>query len=106
VNETDRERNQERAMDEALKVKEQGIRGGGGTVVASAFGKMGEYPKRWKQFLHDVRSEMAKVVWPSRPDVVSTTVVVIITVAFFGLFFLGTDSLFGAMFNWVLNRFK
>jgi len=108
VNETERERDQERAMDEALKVKEQGIRGGGGggTAVASSLGKMGEYPKRWKQFLHDVRSEMAKVVWPSRPDVVSTTVVVIITVAFFGLFFLGTDSLFGAMFNWVLSRFK
>ncbi|HEU5410464.1 MAG TPA: preprotein translocase subunit SecE [Candidatus Acidoferrales bacterium] len=108
VNETERERNQERAMDEALKVKEQGIRGGGGggNAATSALAKAGEYPKRWKQFLHDVRSEMAKVVWPSRPEVVSTTVVVIITVAFFGLFFLGTDSLFGAMFNWVLNQFK
>ena len=108
MNETEKERNQERAMDEALKVKEQGIRtsGGGGGAATSALSKVGEYPKRWKQFLHDVRSEMAKVVWPSRPDVVSTTVVVIITVAFFGLFFLGTDSLFGAMFNWVLNRFK
>ena len=95
-------------MDEALKVKEQGIRGSGGdgTAIASSIGKLGAYPKRWKQFMHDVRSEMAKVVWPSRQDVVSTTVVVVITVAFFGLFFLGTDSLFGAMFNWVLNRFK
>jgi len=95
-------------MDEALKVKEQGIRGGGGggNAVASALGKFGEYPRRWKQFLHDVRSEMSKVVWPSRQDVISTTIVVTITVAFFGIFFLGTDSLFGALFNWVLNRFK
>lgn len=95
-------------MDEALKVKEQGIRGGGsgGKSVASALGKLGDYPRRWKQFLHDVRSEMAKVVWPSRQEVISTTVVVTITVAFFGLFFLGTDSLFGALFKVVLNYFK
>jgi len=34
-------------------------------------------------FLHDVRVEMKQVTWPSREDVVSTTWVVIATVAFF-----------------------
>ena len=96
-------------MDEALKVKEEGIRGGGGgggNAVASAFGKMGEYPRRWKQFFHDVRSEMAKVVWPTRQDVISTTVVVLITVGFFGLFFLLTDTTFSYLETAVLNYFK
>jgi len=39
-----------------------------------------------REFLHDVRVEMKQVTWPSRDDVVSTTGVVIATVAFFGVF--------------------
>jgi len=39
-----------------------------------------------REFLHDVRVEMKQVTWPNRDDVVSTTGVVIATVAFFGLF--------------------
>jgi preprotein translocase subunit SecE len=39
-----------------------------------------------REFLHDVRVEMKQVTWPSREDVVSTTAVVIATVAFFGIF--------------------
>jgi preprotein translocase subunit SecE len=39
-----------------------------------------------REFLHDVRVEMQKVTWPSKDDVVSTTWVVIATVAFFGFF--------------------
>ncbi|MGB2626716.1 MAG: preprotein translocase subunit SecE [Candidatus Acidiferrum sp.] len=36
--------------------------------------------------MHDVRVEMKQVTWPNRDDVVSTTTIVIITVAFFGVF--------------------
>jgi preprotein translocase subunit SecE len=39
-----------------------------------------------KEFLHDVRVEVKQVTWPSREDVISTTGVVIATVAFFGVF--------------------
>ena len=39
-----------------------------------------------REFLHDVRVEMKQVTWPSRDDVISTTGVVIATVAFFGVF--------------------
>ena len=39
-----------------------------------------------REFLHDVRVEMKQVTWPSRDDVISTTTVVIVTVAFFGVF--------------------
>ena len=46
-----------------------------------------ERPRRWRQFLHDVRLEMRKVTWPSRHDVTVTTSVVIVTVAAFGVFF-------------------
>jgi preprotein translocase subunit SecE len=39
-----------------------------------------------REFLHDVRVEMKQVTWPTKDDVVSTTWVVIATVAFFGFF--------------------
>jgi preprotein translocase subunit SecE len=39
-----------------------------------------------REFLHDVRVETKQVTWPSREDVISTTGVVIATVAFFGIF--------------------
>jgi preprotein translocase subunit SecE len=46
-----------------------------------------------REFLHDVRVEMKQVTWPSREDVISTTWVVIATVAFFGIFLGITDWL-------------
>lgn len=39
-----------------------------------------------QEFLHDTRVEMKQVTWPSREDVVSTTWIVVVTVAFFGVF--------------------
>jgi preprotein translocase subunit SecE len=42
-----------------------------------------------REFLHDVRVEMKQVTWPSKDDVISTTWVVIATVAFFGFFVWG-----------------
>jgi len=46
-----------------------------------------------KEFLHDVRVEMKQVTWPSREDVISTTGVVIATVAFFGVFLAVVEKL-------------
>ena len=59
-----------------------------------------QHPKRWGEFLHEVRVEMRQVTWPTRHEVVVTTFVVIVAVAFFGAFFFGVDSTVG----WVLNR--
>jgi preprotein translocase SecE subunit len=49
-----------------------------------------------REFLHDVRVEMKQVTWPNREDVVSTTGVVIATVAFFGVFL--------AIVDWLIQR--
>ena len=48
--------------------------------------KIKEWAGRTKQFYLDVRSEMKKVSWPSRQEVFSTTLVVIIAVLFFGAY--------------------
>jgi len=84
------------SMADVLKVKEGGERrsggNGGGNAVASVFEKFGEYPRKVRAFLHDVRVEMRQVTWPTRHEVFVTTWVVMVTVAFFGVFFFGVDS--------------
>src|SRR2546427_12723923 len=59
-----------------------------------------QHPKRWSEFLHEVRVELRQVTWPTRHEVVVTTFVVIVAVAFFGVYFFGVDRPVG----WVLSR--
>ena len=92
-------------MADAVKLKDGGDRrggdsGGGGNGIASTLEKFGEYPRRWRNFLHEVRVEMRQVTWPTRREVFVTTWVVIVTVAFFGVFFFGVDS--GV--SWLVQR--
>ena len=58
-----------------------------------------------RAFLHEVRNEMRRVTWPSRKEVYATTVVVIITSAFFGLYLFGLDVLLNAAVNWIFTTF-
>ena len=44
-----------------------------------------------RTFLSEVRNEMRRVTWPSRREVYATTLVVILTSAFFGLYLWGLD---------------
>src|SRR5579871_2312988 len=96
-------------MAEALKVKDEAIRGGGsgsgngsGSTTA-ANPPLGGFPKRVTDYVHDVRAEMKKANWPSRQDVISTTVVVIVTVSFFGLYFLMTDTIAQKALGWLIE---
>ena len=60
--------------------------------------------ERFTGFLGDVRSEMRKVVAPSRKDVEATTTVVIITVFIFGVYFWLTDLVFSNAVRQLLHR--
>jgi preprotein translocase subunit SecE len=42
-------------------------------------------------YLRDVRSEMKRVVWPNRAEVINSSVVVVTTLIFFTLFITLTD---------------
>lgn len=57
--------------------------------------------ERIPKFLHDVRLEMRRVTWPTRSQVWSTTVVVIIATIFFGFYLWGCDKVFTLFFNWL-----
>ncbi len=60
--------------------------------------KILDYPKRAKAFLVEVRAEFKKVTWPPRKEVYGTTVVVIITVFFFGFYLYGMDVAMSRLF--------
>ena len=48
--------------------------------------KISDAAKRCSGFLTEVQTEMKKSVWPSRPELVESTLVVIITVLLLGAF--------------------
>jgi preprotein translocase subunit SecE len=60
-------------------------------------------PERTRSFLKDVRSEMRKVVTPSRAEVQSTTTVVIVTVFIFAAYFWLVDNVIGRGVEYVLR---
>jgi preprotein translocase subunit SecE len=74
--------------------------------MGSFWARVKEYPQRWRGFLHEVRVEMRQVTWPSRHDVIVTTFVVIVAVAFFGVFFFATDNTALYLVTRLLNLFK
>ena len=55
------------------------------------------------EFLRQVRSEASKIYWPSRQETVPTAIFVGILQTILALFFMGIDSLFGAIVRWTLS---
>jgi len=49
--------------------------------------------RRFVNFIKDVRAELKKVTWPSRSEVYSTTIVVILAMIFFGFYLFLVDAL-------------
>jgi preprotein translocase subunit SecE len=60
---------------------------------------------RSRRFLSEVRNETARVTWPSRKEVYATTLVVILTSIFFGVYLYGIDVLFSAIIGWIFGIF-
>jgi preprotein translocase subunit SecE len=56
------------------------------------------------EFIKDTRKELNNVSWPSRRELVSTTIVVIVAVFFFGFFLWAVDLLVNPAMNYVINR--
>ena len=60
---------------------------------------------RSTEFLAEVRNEMKRVTWPSQREVYATTVVVILTASFFGLYLFGVDIVLSTAVQAIFNRF-
>ena len=79
-------------------------------VVTADENSLGNRMKSWQQrtksFYNDVRTEMKKVSTPSRKEVQSTTVVVVITVFIFGVYFWLVDNAIGKGIDYMFTYFK
>ncbi len=91
---------------QAVKVKNEDSQPNAITGAAASVGqKVTGTLANSREFLHDVRVEMKQVTWPSREDVISTTTVVIVTVAFFGVFLAIVEKLAQFGLDKLLNYF-
>ena len=77
--------------------------GGGALTRPQEKGEREGRLKRMGRFLREVRAELKKVAWPSRQEVFTYTVVVLVSVTFVTLLTFGLDYLFG---KGVLTFFK
>ncbi|MCW3847509.1 preprotein translocase subunit SecE [Sphingomonas sp. LB-2] len=55
------------------------------------------------EFIRQVRAETAKIVWPTQRETIMTGVMVMIMTSLLGVFFIGIDSLFDAIVNFLLR---
>ena len=54
------------------------------------------------EFIRQVRTEVGKVVWPTRQETVQTAIMVLILTIILAVFFLGVDAVFAAIVKGLL----
>ena len=70
------------------------------TVREAAGGRV----ERARLFLSEVRNELKRVTWPSQKEVYATTVVVILTSVFFGVYLFVLDFGLNNLVQWIFRR--
>jgi preprotein translocase subunit SecE len=75
------------------------------SVGGRARGGVTGWWSRSRRFLSEVRNETARVTWPSKKEVYATTIVVILTSIFFGVYLYGVDVLFSGIVGWIFRVF-
>jgi len=73
--------------------------------VKEAGGNVGGWWGEFRTFLTEVRNELKRVTWPSRKEVYATTLVVILTSIFFGLYLFVLDFGLNNAIQWIFKRF-
>jgi preprotein translocase subunit SecE len=71
--------------------------------AASQSGQKAEKKGGWGEYFKGVKIETKKVVWPTRQELISYTIVVLFTCAFFGLMIWGVDSAFLALLRQIVQ---
>ena len=65
-----------------------------GNWLSNAVGWAPRKLAEFKAFVAEVKVELKKVTWPTKPEVYNTTIVVLITTFFFGFYLYGLDLVF------------
>lgn len=55
------------------------------------------------KFFRDSKSELKKVVWPSKEDVKTNTIVVLVTVAIAAVVMIALDAIFGGILGLIIG---
>ena len=71
------------------------------TVREAAGGRI----ERSRLFLSEVRNELKRVTWPSQKEIYATTVVVILTSVFFGVYLFALDFSLLKLVQWIFRLF-
>ena len=74
-------------------------------TLESVKGAAGGRVERVRLFLSEVRNELKRVTWPSSKEVYATTVVVILTSLFFGIYLFVLDFGLNNLAQWVFRKF-
>ena len=61
-------------------------------------------PNKMAKFFKDLKSEVKKIVWPTKKTVLNNTGVVLVAMVFTGLLIYGVDQGFYYLFKLVLQR--
>ena len=72
-----------------------------GTAKGVAAGRI----EHVRLFLSEVRNELKRVTWPSSKEVYATTVVVILTSLFFGIYLFVLDFGLNNLAQWIFRKF-
>jgi preprotein translocase subunit SecE len=71
------------------------------TVKQAAGGRI----EQARLFLSEVRNELKRVTWPTQKEVYATTVVVILTSLFFGIYLFAVDYGLNNLVGWIFRKF-
>ena len=82
-------------------MKEESLSGKGSELTQKVTGTV----QNTREFLQETRVEMKKVTWPSREEVISTTGVVLATVAFFAIYLYFVEQGAARAVGYLLKRF-
>lgn len=55
------------------------------------------------EFVNQVKTEAGKIVWPTGRETMQTTIMVLIMTTILAFFFLGVDTVFNAIVNWLTS---
>ena len=71
--------------------------------VARAKAAVKNFGARVSKFFRDTKSELKKVVWPSKEDVKTNTIVVLVTVAVAAVVMILLDAIFGGILGLIIG---
>ncbi|HWW64599.1 MAG TPA: preprotein translocase subunit SecE [Sphingomonadaceae bacterium] len=72
-------------------------------VKRNVIERLGDWVRSIPEFVRQVQAEGRKIVWPSRKETVTTTIMVIIMTVLLGTFFFGTDTVFRKLVQFLLS---